>query len=151
MKIGGAATASGSHVETIRYYERIGLLPVPPRTDGGYRDYSPAQVDRLRFIARGRALGFSLDEIRSLLRLAEAAELSCEEVDELARHHLAEIEQRIGELRRMAQALRRTIDSSQHGVRGECAILDALRVPGRPPPRRRVPEVHGQEGAWQTT
>ncbi len=67
MRIGEAATASGCHIETIRYYERIGLLPHPARSVSGYREYLPEEVDRLRFITRGRELGFSLEEIRSLL------------------------------------------------------------------------------------
>ena len=70
MKISQAAEASGCHLETIRYYEKIGLLPHPTRTDSGYRVYTSADIERLRFIARGRDLGFSLEEIRSLLQLA---------------------------------------------------------------------------------
>lgn len=72
MKISEAADASGCHLETIRYYERIGLLPRPGRTGNGYRVYGPADIERLRFIARGRDLGFSLEEVRSLLQLVEA-------------------------------------------------------------------------------
>ena len=88
MRIGEAATASGCHIETIRYYERVGLLPHPARTGGGYRDCRPGEVDRLRFITRGRELGFSLEEIRSLLTLSDDPALSCHDVDQLARHHL---------------------------------------------------------------
>ena len=69
MKISEASQASGCHLETIRYYERIGLMPAPTRTGSGYRSYSEQDVERLRFITRGRDLGFSLDEIRSLMRL----------------------------------------------------------------------------------
>jgi MerR family mercuric resistance operon transcriptional regulator len=69
MKIGEAAAASGCHLETIRYHERIGLLPRTVRTDNGYRDYTSEDVGRMRFVTRGRELGFSLDDIRSLLRL----------------------------------------------------------------------------------
>lgn len=127
MKIGTAATASGCHIETIRYYERIGLLPPPARTAGGYREYLPKEVERLRFITRGRELGFSLEEIRSLLKLSDDPALSCQDVDQLARHHLADIEQRMRELRRIARELQRTIASCAGGKRGECAILGALR------------------------
>src|SRR5690606_41081910 len=95
MKIGEVAERSGCHPETVRYYERIGLLPAPPRTPGGYRDYRPADADRLRFISRGRELGFSLEEIRSLLGLAEDDGLSCQDVDRLARGHRSE-ERRVG-------------------------------------------------------
>ena len=127
MKIGQAAAASGCHIETIRYYERIGLLPHPARSVSGYREYLPEEVDRLRFITRGRELGFSLEEIRSLLTLADDPALSCRDVDQLARHHLADVRQRLCELRRIAQELERTIASCAGGKRGQCAILGALR------------------------
>lgn len=132
MRIGEAATASGCHIETIRYYERVGLLPPPARTGGGYRDYLPQEVERLRFITRGRELGFSLEEIRSLLTLSDDPALSCHDVDQLARHHLADIQQRVRELRRIARELERTIASCAGGKRGQCAILGALRQ--RPTP-----------------
>lgn len=127
MKIGEAAAASGCHLETIRYYERIGLLPRTVRTDNGYRDYSSEDVDRMRFVTRGRELGFSLDDIRSLLRLAANASLSCSEVDRVARQHLADVRTRIAELRRMARELERTIQSCAGGSRGDCSILGALQ------------------------
>lgn len=133
MQIGEAAAASGCHIETIRYYERVGLLPHPARTAGGYRNYRLEEVDRLRFITRGRELGFSLEEIRSLLTLADDPALSCRDVDQLARHHLADIQQRVRELRRIARELERTIANCAGGKRGQCAILGALRQ--RPTPR----------------
>jgi len=129
MKIGEVAERSGCHPETVRYYERIGLLPSPPRTAGGYRDYRPADADRLRFISRGRELGFSLAEIRSLLGLAEDDELSCQDVDRLAREHLLDIQTRLSDLQRMASELERVIGSCSGGERGQCAILDTLRHP----------------------
>ena len=127
MKIGAAAAASGCHIETIRYYERVGLLPPPARTAGGYREYLPAEVERLRFITRGRELGFSLEEIGSLLTLSDDPTLSCRDVDQLARHHLEDVQQRLRELRRIARELERTIASCAGGERGQCAILGALR------------------------
>lgn len=129
MKIGEVAERSGCHPETVRYYERIGLLPAPPRTASGYRDYRPADADRLRFISRGRALGFSLEEIRSLLGLAEDDGLSCQDVDRLARGHLLDIQTRLSDLQRMASELERVIGSCSGGERGQCAILDTLRHP----------------------
>ena len=140
MKIGEVAAASGCHFETIRYYERIGLLPAPGRTASGYRTYTGKDVDRVRFITRGRDLGFSLDEIRSLLRLTEDSELSCEQVDALARHHLAEIQARQKELRRIARELERTIAGCAGGRRGACAILGVLQQSG--PSRKRGENVH---------
>ena len=127
MKIGEAASASGCHLETVRYYERIGLLPAPPRTGSGYRDYGTTDVDRLRFVSRGRDLGFSLDEIRSLLRLAENEAMSCQQVDVLAREHLAEIQAKIKDLSRIATDLERVIQSCGGGERAQCTILGNLR------------------------
>ena len=129
MKISEAATASGCHLETIRYYERIGLLPGPVRTGNCYRVYDQHDVARLRFITRGRELGFSLSEIRDLLRLAEDPDLSCDDVDRLARHHLAEIRERQAELPQIAQELARTIAACCGGRRGTCAILGGLQMP----------------------
>lgn len=143
MKIGEVAAASGCHLETIRYYERIGLLPHPARTQSGYRSYRSQDVERMRFITRGRELGFSLDEIRSLLRLADDPALSCEQVDALARHHLAEIQARQKELRRMARELERTIAGCAGGRREVCAILGALHeAPSPGPAQRRRENVH---------
>jgi len=126
MKISNAAAASGCHLETIRYYERINLMPSPGRTAGGYREYSEADVDRLRFISRGRDLGFSLEEIRSLLRLAQDPDISCSEVDQIARKHLDDILVRLEDLQRMARELERTIDHCSGGQRGQCTILGTL-------------------------
>jgi len=127
MRIGDAAAAGGCHLETLRYYERIGLLDPPPRTSSGYRDYRREDVDRLQFITRGRGLGFSIEEIRSLLRLSENAELSCAEVDELARKHLDDVRAKLRDLRRMAAELERTIAQCHGDTRGECIIFDSLR------------------------
>lgn len=143
MKIGEAAAASGCHLETIRYYERIGLLPRPSRTASGYRAYTAEDVARVRFITRGRDLGFSLDEVRSLLRLAEDPDLSCGEVDHLARYHLAEIKARQAELRRMARELEQTIAGCRGGRIASCAILGALQGPAqRAPGTGRRTTVH---------
>ncbi len=130
MKISDAAAASGCHLETIRYYERVGLMPPPARTASGYRAYRPAEVERLRFISRGRELGFSLEEIRSLVRLDDDSKMSCGDVDVIARTHLADIRQRIDELHRMATELERVIAECAGGERGHCTILNALREMG---------------------
>ena len=130
MRISDAAAASGCHLETIRYYERVGLLPSPERTASGYRASTPGDIDRLRFIARGRDLGFSLEEIRSLLQLSDGDErLSCSDVDRVARAHLADVHTRVADLRRMASELERVIDQCEGGHRGKCTILSALRKP----------------------
>lgn len=130
MKISDAAASSGCHLETIRYYERVGLLPEPERARNRYRQYTDADVERLRFITRGRDLGFSLEEIRSLLRLAQDPDLSCGEVDQLARQHLGDIRNRVADLQRMASELERTIGACHGGERGTCTILETLRQTG---------------------
>ena len=136
MRIGEIAAVSGCHLETIRYYERVGLLPKPPRTMGGYRVYGPQDLDRIRFVTRGRDLGFSLEAIRGLLQLSENADLSCLEVDQLARQHLTDIEAKLGDLRRMALELRRVIHTCNGGERGQCTILATLREPAIRPSSR---------------
>lgn len=131
MKISEAAAASGCHLETIRYYEREGLMMPPARASNGYRTYKQDEVERLRFISRGRELGFSLDEIRSLLRLNDDPTMSCCDVDGIARTHLTEIGTRVVELQRIAMELERVIDGCAGGNRGTCTILDALKRPSR--------------------
>lgn len=105
------------------------MAPKPVRTASGYRAYTQAEVERLRFITRGRELGFSLEEIRSLLRLDDDPKMSCGEVDTIARRHLTDIRGRIAELRRMTVELERVIAQCAGGERGTCTILDALKHP----------------------
>lgn len=140
MKISEAAAASGCHLETIRYYERVGLMPTPHRTDNGYREYRDAEVDRLRFITRSRDLGFSLDEIRGLLQLESDRTLSCGDIDVVARKHLADIHRKIQELHRIARELDHTINTCSGGARGQCSILATLR---EPPCKTRVNGLAG--------
>lgn len=142
MKISEAAASSGCHLETIRYYERVGLMPKPRRTASGYRAYRDEEVDRLRFITHSRDLGFSLDEIRSLLRLESDRALSCGEIDAIAREHLTDIRSKIRELNRIARELNRTISACSGGARGQCSILATLR---EPPPRTKPPRVAADE------
>lgn len=126
ITIGGLARAAGVGVETIRFYEREGLLSEPPRTESGYRQYDPEAVERLGFIRRAKALGFSLGEIRELLGLAEPAGDRAR-VKALTEHKLAEIERRIDELRRMRQALSELDrQCSGHGPVEGCPIVEAL-------------------------
>ena len=126
LSIGRLARASGVGVETIRFYEREGLLAAPPRTPAGYRQYDREAVQRLGFIRRAKRLGFSLDEIRELLGLSEAHGDRAR-VKALAEHKLAEIERRIEELRRMRAALAElTRQCSGHGPVEGCPIIEAL-------------------------
>lgn len=125
--IGDLARATGTKVETVRYYERIGVLPEPARMGSGkYRTYTMQHLGRLSFIRRARDLGFSLDQVRELLDLSDQKGRSCEAVDTIAREHLAEVVRKIRDL----QALRRELDSiigqCGHGTVAECRIIEAL-------------------------
>ena len=127
ISIGELAKAASTKVVTIYYYERIGLLPSPPRTPGNYRTYDREQVFRLRFIRRCRDLGFTLDQIRDLLRLSARKEQDCTDVDRLAAAHLAEVENKIADLNRLAAELRRLNDCCEGGGPiADCRIIEAL-------------------------
>ena len=126
MAIGELARVTGTKAETIRYYERIGLLPRPSRTAANYRSYGSAELARLSFIRRARALGFSLEQVTALLELADCRERSCEAVDALAQEHLAEIDAKIADLTALRRELADVIGQCRKGTVAECRILDAL-------------------------
>ena len=126
LSIGRIAAAAGTNVETVRYYERIGLLPPPRRTEGNYRSYAEGHLDRLSFIRRSRGLGFTIEQIRELLGLADDRQRSCEAVDAMARQHLAEVERKIADLSRLAAELRLNGEQCRSGTIAECRILEAL-------------------------
>lgn len=127
LGIGELAKATGVKVVTIRYYEQIDLLPPSARTAGNYRTYGANHLRRLRFIRRCRDLGFSLQQVRDLLRLSSENRPSCSEVCLVAEEHLQEVEQKIADLKRLATELRR-IHSSCGGTAPmtECRIIEAL-------------------------
>lgn len=126
LSIGTLARATGTKVETVRYYERAGLLPAPARTAGNYRAYQRAHLDRLSFIRRARELGFSLDEVRELLRLSDQPDQPCEEVDRIARGHLEAVERKVADLAALGHELRRLVGQCGHGTVAECRIIEAL-------------------------
>jgi MerR family copper efflux transcriptional regulator len=127
MLIGALAEAAGVGVETIRFYEREGLLPEPLRSSSGYRLYDADAVRRVRFIRRAKALGFTLSETRELLELRVTDPLSCDDVSARARRKVAVIEDRIGELKRISGVLHELVQAcADRDVTGECPILDAL-------------------------
>jgi Cu(I)-responsive transcriptional regulator len=134
MNIGELARAAETKAETIRYYERIGLMPKPARTAGNYRDYSATHVSRLTFTRRARDLGFSIEEIRALLDLADHKEQSCEAVDAIAREHLADVKRKLADLSALRRELETMIGQCRHGTVAECRILEALA----PEPARRT-------------
>ena len=130
LSIGMLSKQSRVNVETIRYYERIGLLAAAPRSTGGYRMYSSDHVGRLRFVRRARDLGLSIDEVRRLLGLADQKSKSCSKVRDLAAHHLADIRARIADLKRMERVLSRLVEACSKGELADCPLLEALAQPG---------------------
>ncbi|RFP11653.1 Cu(I)-responsive transcriptional regulator [Duganella sp. BJB488] len=126
MNIGQAAAASGVSAKMIRYYESIALIPPGRRSDAGYRIYGENDLHALRFVKRGRSLGFSLDQIRDLLSLWQNKERASADVKSIAMGHVAELNQRIAELTEMRDTLQ-TLASCCHGDhRPDCPILQSL-------------------------
>jgi Cu(I)-responsive transcriptional regulator len=126
MNIGELARATATKPETIRYYERIGLFPSPRRTAGNYRHYSAEDVGRLTFTRRARDLGFSIEQIRTLLALAGRKRQSCKAVDAIAREHLAEVQRKLARLAALRQELESLIGQCRLGSIAECRIIEAL-------------------------
>lgn len=124
--IGAAARRSGLPVETIRYYERIGLVPAPPRTAGGQRLYDGTLIQRLAFIRRCRDLGFALADVRALLRLADGGADSCGEVRDLTLRHAAAVRGKIDDLERLERVLRDMAAQCADGDMPACPIVEAL-------------------------
>ncbi len=124
--IGEISRRSGVKVETIRYYERIGLLAPPPRTVGGHRVYGSAAAKRLNFVRRARELGFTLGQVRGLLALADGREGSCAEVEKLGRAQLDATSGRIADLKRMEKVLADMVTRCSGGAVPDCPILEAL-------------------------
>ena len=126
FSIGDLATGSDTKVETIRYYEKVGLMPTASRTAGNHRAYTRAHADRLAFIRHSRELGFPLDSVRALLTLADDRERPCAEVDAIARKHLAAVRERIGLLRTLEAELSRMLDWCGRGHVAECRVIEVL-------------------------
>jgi len=126
IPIGELSRATGCNIETIRYYERIGLLREPARTAGRFRRYSVLDQRRLSFIRRARDLGFTLDEVRSLLRLADRRDNSCAEVRDLAAARLRDVRTKIVDLTTMERILHGMVRQCADGTLPECPLIDAL-------------------------
>jgi Cu(I)-responsive transcriptional regulator len=124
--IGELARRTKVKVPTIRYYEQIGLLPPPPRTEGQQRRYDQGHVARLNFIRHARELGFEIEAIRELLTMSAKPNQSCAEVDEIARRHVAEIDRRIAHLTMLRTELQRTVDECGRGRVCECRVIETL-------------------------
>lgn len=126
LTIGELAKSTGTKAETIRYYEKIGIMPRPGRTGGNYRSYGAEELGRLSFVRRARDLGFSLDQVRALLDLADDRSRSCQSVDALAREHVAEIDRKIADLTSLRRELDALLRQCRQGTIAECRIIDAL-------------------------
>jgi MerR family mercuric resistance operon transcriptional regulator len=127
IRIGVLSRLTGCNIETIRYYERIGLLPPPPRSMSRYRLYGPENVRRLVFVRRSRELGFSLDGVRALLALSTKRNRNtCAEVRQLAADHLADIQAKIVDLRTLERALADAVRRCDAGEPPDCPLIDAL-------------------------
>lgn len=126
FSIGALSGRSGVHIETVRYYEKIGIMPAPARSAGGYRIYGTDHVRRLHFIRRGRELGFSLDELRGLLHLVDGQTYTCREVHALTVEHLAAIRQKIADLQRLEHVMSDMAKQCKGDRVPECPIIDAL-------------------------
>ena len=142
LAIGELSKQSGVNIETIRYYERIGIMPAPARSAGGYRIYRPEHVRRLGFVRRGRELGFALDALRGLLELVGGHAYTCAEVHALTLQHLTAIRSKIADLRRLERVMQGMAAQCRRERIPDCPVVDALFAPGpvdkrRAPPRRR--------------
>ena len=132
LNIGDLAKATGTKVETIRYYERIGLLPKPARGAGNYRIYGKDALGWLSLIRRARDLGFTIEQVRELMALAHQSGCSCAAVDAIARTHLEEVKRKLGDLRALERELSALIDRCTHGTIAECRIIEALAPSDEP-------------------
>ena len=128
ITIGELSRLAGVHIETIRYFERIKMLPKPPRTTGGRRKYSPAHLRILAFIRRSRELGFSPDEVRAMLTLGGPGKAQCREIREIAVNRLNDIRKRISNLRRLERLLAKTVAQCTGTAAPECPVVDILDV-----------------------
>ncbi len=126
MKIGELAARASSNPETVRYYERIGILPAPGRTDGNYRDYGPGHVARLSFVRHARALGFELHDIRALLDLADQPGQDCAAVDRITSQHLNIVVEKIARLDALREELERMLHQCRGGEIASCRIIESL-------------------------
>lgn len=124
--IGGLSRQTGVKVPTIRYYEEIGLLPAPPRSEGGQRRYGPDAMRRLNFIRHARELGFGIDEIRELLTMTQSPQASCHTADSIARKHLEDVDRRIRRLTALREELSRMVAECGHGRVCDCRVIEVL-------------------------
>ena len=126
LAIGALSKRTGVNIETIRFYERAGILPKPPRSAGGHRVYGEDHLKRLNFVRRSRQLGFSLDEVRGLLQIVDGGRYTCSEVKGITLDHLADVRRKIADLRRLERTLADVAGKCKGGKVPDCPIVDAL-------------------------
>ncbi|MBA1142936.1 MerR family transcriptional regulator [Mesorhizobium neociceri] len=126
MQRAEVARRTGTNLETVRYYEKVGLLPEPPRTQSGYRNYDTTHERRIRFVLRARELGFSLDEIRALLRLVDERDQPCADARVVAATHLEDVRAKIADLRRMELVLKDVVKQCGDGTLPACPLIETL-------------------------
>lgn len=126
FSIGELAAASGVKVPTIRYYEQIGLLDPPSRTQGNQRRYGLAARERLQFIAHARAMGFPMPSLKAMLRISRHREAPCADIDELVQGRLQEVDERIDRLTRLRKELASMLESCRHGTVADCRVVEVL-------------------------
>ena len=126
MRIGELSANCGCPAETIRYFEKIGLLPEPIRTANGYRHYDDSHQKWLHFILRSRALGFTQNEVRRLSNIAHQSQPACADVHDLLIDHIVDVQKKLGDLKRMQKSLERLKSKCQDGTLNDCPVIDEL-------------------------
>jgi MerR family copper efflux transcriptional regulator len=150
MKIGEVSQASGIGIEALRFYERSGLLGRPARSQSGYRLYNEGVLERLAFIKKAQTLGFSLDEIKRIISDAQAGASPCDDVREIVRRRLAEVEQRIKEMQRYRRELTKTLEEWDEIGRAPghiCGLIEGAEMDTSPPAPRVAPKTRRKNAA----
>lgn len=126
---GELARRTGVNSETIRYFEKAGILPAPPRTDGGHRVYDETHVRTLGFVRRARSLGFTPDEVRTIIELGGPEKAPCADVRDIAAHHLQQVRSKIADLVEIERLLAKTIEHCSGSAEPECAVIEMIESP----------------------
>ncbi|NQV61267.1 MAG: helix-turn-helix domain-containing protein [Alphaproteobacteria bacterium] len=126
LSIGALSKRTGVHLETVRYYENIGIMPAPPRSAAGHRRYDRDHLKRLTFVKRSRELGFTLKEVRALLALVDGGDYTCGEVQDLTLKHLRDVRDKIADLQRMEVTLAEISDKCAKGTIPDCPVIETL-------------------------
>ena len=131
MLIGELSKRTGCVIETIRFYERIGIMPAPPRSPGGHRIYGEQDEKRLTFIRRGNELGFTLNEVRGMLGMVDGGDYSCEDIQAIAMAHIKDVKTKIDDLRKIKKVLEKMARQCATGIVPECPIVEEMFTPNK--------------------